>query len=244
MQEELARMAQEIRDLKTAQTTPGTSTLYMAQGLLPAGTYTGVYTWIIHYADAGSTDAPVTAFNHGSNWCLWPYNASTNTQRVELYANDLTTFDDIFNVYSTRPIIAIDGFNKTNDIDEYNPPSDEWLQVRTFNLANMGTTPGWCLMNCRLGFGINTGTYASARADMNAQRANGTLHDAGQNPPAYIQVPVYIDTGVADGHVVVWDRGTVYSDGVLIQNGLAYYGMGNIWGWGELCDGARVVRRA
>ena len=152
--------------------------------------------------------------------------------------------DGIFNVYSTRPIIAIDGFSKTNDIDEYNPPSDEWLQIRTFNLANMGTTPGWCLMNCRLGFGINTGTYANARTDMNAQRANGTLHDAGQNPPAYIQVPVYIDTGVADGHVVVWDRGTVYSDGVLIPDGLAYYGMANIWGWGELCDGARVVRRA
>lgn len=78
---------------------------------------------------------------------------------------------------------------------------------------------------------------------MQSQLANGTLHDANGYPPNYIQVPVYIDTGIPEGHVVVWDKGTVYSDGVLISGGLSYYGLSNIWGWGELCDGVRVVQK-
>lgn len=118
-------------------------------------------------------------------------------------------------------------------------PSGEWEQVRAFNLANMGTVPGMCLQNCRLGFDILTGTFPTARADWLSQQANGTLHSG--TPPMDIQVPVYCDTGVTAGHVVVWDRGVVYSDGVLIPQGLSYYR--NVIGWGELCDGVRVVQK-
>lgn len=116
-------------------------------------------------------------------------------------------------------------------------PSSNWRQDRIFDPAKMGHRAGWCLMNCRLGFGIATGHFASARKDMEDQRRNGTLHTG--TPPIDIQVPVYIDTGVAAGHVVVWDKGTVYSDGEIVPDGLAHWE--NIWGWGELCDNRRVV---
>lgn len=245
MDQELIALKNEIRDLKTAQITPGNSTLQTAQGIMPAGSYKGIYSWTITYADEGTTDAPITSFEHGSGWSLGPYHPSTNTQAIEIFADDITTARDILRVYSSRPIISITGPTKTADIDEYNPPSPTtWTQVRTFDHNDMGTTPGWCLMNCRLGFGIQSGTFANAKADMQSQRANGTLHGAGTTPPSYLQVPVYIDTGTVDGHVVVWDKGTVWSDGTRISQGLSYFGLSNVWGWGELCDGVRVVRRS
>lgn len=119
------------------------------------------------------------------------------------------------------------------------PSEVDWIQILLFNSANMGTTPGMCLQNCRLGFGIPTGTFPNARADWTSQQTNGTLHEG--YPPGYLQVPVYIDTGTANGHVVVWDRGTVWEDGYVLTDGLAHYQ--NIIGWGELIDGDRVVQR-
>ena len=46
-----------------------------------------------------------------------------------------------------------------------------WQQELNFNINKMGTKKGWCLQNARLGFGIPKGTYASAKADMLAQKA-------------------------------------------------------------------------
>jgi hypothetical protein len=102
----------------------------------------------------------------------------------------------------------------------------------------MGTTPGWCLQNTRLGFHIYSGTFPTARADMNSQIANGTLHSG--TPPDYIACAVYWDNSVAEGHIGAWDHGTIYSDGAVypsfdaIDRGYR--------GWGELCDGQRVVQ--
>lgn len=118
------------------------------------------------------------------------------------------------------------------------PPVAEWQQTLDFDIKRMGTTPGMCLQNCREGFGIPYGRFPSALADMEYQRANGTLHTT--TPPDYLQVPVYIDTSSPYEHVVVWDKGTVYSDGVEIRTGLS--GL-KVFGWGELCDGRRVVSR-
>lgn len=119
-------------------------------------------------------------------------------------------------------------------------PQGDWQQVLPFNPSLMGTTPGMCLQNCRLGFNIQTGTYQSAYDDMLAQKNGGTLHEE-LYPPANVQVPIYIRTGAAGQHVVVWDQGTVYSDGAIVQNWVDYYGAQNVYGWGELCDGVRVV---
>ena len=113
----------------------------------------------------------------------------------------------------------------------------EWGQIKGFDPTHMGTTVGMCLQNCREGFGIMWGHFNSAREDMQSQAANGTLHD--EEPPAYLQVPVYVESGTPAGHVVVWDRGVVWSDGNIVQDGLAHWS--TVYGWGELCDGTRVV---
>lgn len=243
LQDELERLREEIRDLKTAQTLPGYCQMYRGSLSIPAGNYQGVYVWTITFAADGYGNAPIVHFDQGVNMSLLQYDAINNTQQIELFANPYgTSVDETRYFYSTRPIVSVSGLTKTNNIDGYTPPPT-WTQVRSFNKNNMGTAPGWCLMNCRLGFGINSGTYASAIADKNAQAANGTLHDAKSAPPATLQVPVYINTGDPNGHVVVWDKGTVYSDGTKINNGLNYYGLNNVWGWGEFCDGVRVVQK-
>ena len=118
-------------------------------------------------------------------------------------------------------------------------PSGEWNQLLYFDPNRMGHTAGMCLQNTREGFGITSGTFPSARADMNSQIANGTLH-AGY-PPSDIAVPIYYDNSVPDGHAAAWDHGKVYSDGVQYANIDAIDA--GYAGWGELCDGARVVEK-
>lgn len=110
-----------------------------------------------------------------------------------------------------------------------------YKQVKTFNPSMMGTQPGWCLMNCRLGFGINRGTFNSAKDDMESQIKNGTFHKG--LPPNDIAVPVYCDTASEYEHVIVADHGTYYSDGYITNPN--YF---KVFGWGEKCDGERVVK--
>lgn len=112
-----------------------------------------------------------------------------------------------------------------------------YKQVLAFDPQRMGNRKGWCEMNVRLGFGIPNGTFPSAKADMESQIANGTFHV--ELPPSNIAVPVFFDTSSQYEHVMGFDHGNYYSDRKLI------YPMNfNIWkpfGWGELCDGVRVV---
>lgn len=110
-----------------------------------------------------------------------------------------------------------------------------WQQVRSFNINNMGTRKGWCLMNARLGFGIKSGTFDSAKADMLSQKANGTLHP--MPCPSNVAVPVYVDSISVFEHIMVFDKGVFYSDGKKVAQPV------HIFGWGELCDGVRVVQR-
>ena len=113
-----------------------------------------------------------------------------------------------------------------------------YVQVRSFNPYKMGKLDGWCLANTRLAFGINTGKFASAKADMESQRANGTLHPV-STLPDNCAVPVYINTLSPYEHVEVCVNGkTWYSDGKVVKAPAK----GTIFGWGELCDGTRVVK--
>lgn len=109
-----------------------------------------------------------------------------------------------------------------------------WQQVLNFNINKMGTQKGWCLKNARLGFGITKGTYASAKADMLAQKAKGTLHPL--PAPTNVSVPVYVDSISVYEHIMVCDHGTYYSDGKKVAQ------PSHVFGWGELCDGVRVVK--
>lgn len=110
-----------------------------------------------------------------------------------------------------------------------------YQQVKTFSVSKMGKTKGMCLQNCRLGFGITSGTYPSAVADMNAQKKSGTFH-AG-TPPKDISVPVYCDTVSQYEHIIVSHKGVCYSDGV--KTSISNF---KVFGWGEYCDGQRVVK--
>lgn len=109
-------------------------------------------------------------------------------------------------------------------------------QTLNFNPKKMGTRPGWCLMNCRLGFGIQRGCFPSAKADMESQKKNKTLHPI-NTLPTNCAVPVYADTTNVYEHVVVYDKGTWYEDGRKIKKPNYKW-----FGWGELCDGVRVVK--
>ena len=113
-----------------------------------------------------------------------------------------------------------------------------YIQVKQFTPSKMGTQSGWCLQNARLGFGIKTGKFASAKADMDSQRANGTLHPL-STIPNNCAVPVYLDTTSPYEHVEVCVNGkTWYSDGKVVKAPAKSI----VFGWGELCDGVRVVK--
>lgn len=112
-------------------------------------------------------------------------------------------------------------------------------QVREADVSKMGKVKGWCLQNTRLAFGIMTGKYASAKADMEAQKKAGSLHDI-ESLPENVSVPVYIDTSSKYEHVVLSKQGVFYEDGSRIsRNKYKKY-----FGWGEFCDGVRVVKES
>lgn len=109
-------------------------------------------------------------------------------------------------------------------------------QLLNFDVQKMGNRKGYCLMNVRLGFGINKGTYPSAKADMEAQIAEGTFH-RGELPPSNIAAPIYFDTSSPYEHVMADDHGIYYSDKKRVASLVGW----NLLGWGEKCDGVRVV---
>lgn len=110
-------------------------------------------------------------------------------------------------------------------------------QVRNFSPKKMGRKPKWCLQNAREGFGIYTGHFSSAKADMLAQKKNGTLHPF-NTLPKNVAVPVYLDTTAKAEHVEVYDKGVWYSDGKKVSAPKA----STVFGWGECCDNVRVVK--
>lgn len=115
----------------------------------------------------------------------------------------------------------------------------KYEQVLTFNPSKMGKVKGYCEQNARQGFGIRTGHFPSAKADMLAQKKNGTLHPF-NTLPKNVAVPVYIDTSSKYEHVEVYDKGIWWSDGKKVNGPKA----STVFGWGEFCDNVRVVKVA
>ena len=108
-------------------------------------------------------------------------------------------------------------------------------QIKNFYPKEMGTAKGWCLKNCRLGFRIYTGKYASAKAAYEAAKRNGTLHS--MDELTYdCSVPVYQTTTSKYGHVIVYHRGIYYSDGKVVNNPKG------LLGWDINMDGVQVVK--
>lgn len=245
--ERIRRIQHELRDLKTAGLYPSIMAPCQFEATIPR-VMTGDprVNMRIYYKKTATNEAPCTFLNQISltGYYLKPYDYATQTQDIRV---DYSAQRSVY-IYSTREIYAIENSTTPAPPEPIIPPEpepptppDEWTQYRQFNPANMGTRQGYCLQNCRLGFGIMTDQFPSARADMNSQRANGTLH-TDLPPPANIAVPVYCESGAPNGHVVVWDHGTVYSDGKIVKKGLSAWA--TVYGWGELCDGRRVVQRS
>lgn len=111
----------------------------------------------------------------------------------------------------------------------------EYIQTRSFNLAQMGKTKNFCLRNVRLAYDIPP-KYADAKLAMKENEKLGTLHNL-NTIPNNVAVPVFTDKGVF-GHVLVCDKGVYYSDGKKV-------GKPNLnYKWGELLNGVRVVKKA
>lgn len=110
-----------------------------------------------------------------------------------------------------------------------------WKQVVPFDLSKMGTRPNYCLQNVRLSYGIPP-KYADAKSAMNASKRAGTFHE-GADVPTNVSVPLFADTGSPYGHVMVDDKGTVYSDGKWIPS---FKGM-RVLGWSETLNDVRIV---
>ena len=243
----IRKIQHELRDLKTAGLYPSIMAPCSFPASIPAvGRNDPRVNMRIYYKKTDTNEAPCTFFEQRSitGVYLRAYDITNQTQDIRV---EYSTAKNII-IYSTREIYAIENSTTPAPPEPIIPPepepptpADEWIQYRNFNPANMGTRAGYCLQNCRLGFGIMTGQFPSARADMNSQRANGTLH-TDLPPPANIAVPVYCESGTPNGHVVVWDHGKVYSDGKLIAKGLSAWS--TVYGWGELCDGRRVVQHS
>ena len=107
-QVELIEIKREIRDLKTAQTLPSWFSMNNANAPVPAGTYSGPHTWTIHYEDVGDTNTPITSVAYDTGTTLLPYDASTNTQKIEWSPIGTTVYvATTFHVASSRPIASI-----------------------------------------------------------------------------------------------------------------------------------------
>lgn len=240
IQDEFNDVKRELLELKTAQTKPSIMRLYEYNfSASSVGTANGARTYRIHFEQDESNEPPLvwsyrlTAIT-GAGVHLLQYNPVSQTQDIRIDRIGNVTFA----LTSTRKITSVSYEGQMPD--PVYPSAVEWEQVRDFYPADMGSTPGWCLQNTRLGFHIYSGTYASARADMEAQQANGTLHSG--TPPDYIACPIYFAnySYTPLGHVAAWDHGRVYSDGVEFPS-IASVAT-DYMGWGEFCDGARVVQ--
>lgn len=238
--QEFHEAKRELLELKTAQTKPSIMRLFdFSFTATSVGTRQGFKTYRIHFEQDESGEPPLvwsvrfTGIT-GSGIHLLKYDHSNQTQDIRIdRAGDIT-----ISLLSTRRITSVT-YQGQAPTPVY-PSVIEWTQVRAFYPQDMGRTTGMCLQNSRLGFHIYSGTYASARADMEAQQANGTLHSG--TPPDYIAVPIYFAnySYTVYGHVAVWDHGTVYSDGNVYPSIDSV--TSNYMGWGEFCDGARVVQ--
>lgn len=111
-----------------------------------------------------------------------------------------------------------------------------WKQIKKFDLKKMGTKYNYCLANVRSAFGV-TGVYNSAKEAMLASKKAGHLHSI-ETLPTNCAVPVFADTTSPYEHVMVMDRGTLYSDGKKVDNPNAF----KYYGWSESLNDEIIVK--
>lgn len=115
-----------------------------------------------------------------------------------------------------------------------------FTQILPFDAKKVAKNKGYSLRNISLGFCAYKTTFSSARRDAEYQRAHHTLHSI-KSLPIDVAVPIYLAIG-SYGHVVVSDHGKIIdSEGkIKTLKQLEHY---DIYGWGEFCDGHRVIKK-
>lgn len=107
MSHELARLKQDIRDLKTAQLKPSIMKFYSKTFTIPNNITKGIHHWTIHYGDTNNTTPPIT-YRLEFIDVLEFYDADTNTQKIVMnIPSDGTYGGDEITYISTREITSI-----------------------------------------------------------------------------------------------------------------------------------------
>lgn len=65
-----------------------------------------------------------------------------------------------------------------------------------------------CLLDVREAFGVTNAGFPTAIANWNA---NSAVNHPNQTPPSNIAVPIFFTYSGPDGHVCLWDNGTIYT---------------------------------
>lgn len=110
IQEQIIELEREILELKTAQPIPGMVEFYRGLIDIPAMSYNGTYTWTIKYKDVGDTSEPIAFITFLSDRAmhLLPYDAETNTQKIEYHSIGGTIFVATWQLMvASRPIESI-----------------------------------------------------------------------------------------------------------------------------------------
>jgi hypothetical protein len=103
-----------------------------------------------------------------------------------------------------------------------------------------------CLIDVRTVFGI-AAEYLTAIANWNA---NSAVNHPNETPPSNIAVPIFFSCSNPDGHVCLWDNGTIYTSSAQgkqiftsIQALINWMGQDfKYLGWSEEIESTRVVQ--
>lgn len=113
-----------------------------------------------------------------------------------------------------------------------------YKQTKSFSTSRGGSTPGYCLRNTRLGYGI-AAKYANAITAW-----KNTQQHKNRSIPTGVEVPLFYSYKT-DGHINVrLADGRVWSDGKIYANLDAYLRAATACtylGWGESVNGVRVI---
>lgn len=107
LQQELIRLKQEIRDLKTAQLQPSIMKMYWKSFTIPNNITKGLHYWTIHYGATNNTTPPIT---YRLEFIDVPefYDQVTNTQKIVIDVPYDGTYGGLEVTYiSTREITSI-----------------------------------------------------------------------------------------------------------------------------------------
>lgn len=106
-----------------------------------------------------------------------------------------------------------------------------------------------CLNDVREAFGVTNVGYPTAIANWNASTE---FNHPNQTPPSNVAVPIYFTYSGPDGHVCLWDNGTIYTSSAKgkqiftsIQALINWMGEGfHYLGWSEMIEKTSVVKLA